>query len=92
MASRSQSKLWTALAGLAVGGVLLWMWSSWDTGTTTLYLAAASFAAAAFWGLQYVFLTARVILDKMSLSQDEEASSEGQEDAGDSEVPDELET
>ena len=84
--------LWTALAGLAVGGVLFWLWWAWDAGTITLYVATTSLVAAAFCGLQYLFLTARVVLGKPALPQDEEASSDQQEETDGSEAPEEAET
>ena len=64
MVSAKRSNLLVAIAGLVVGGALLWMWWAMKTGDLTFYSAMVSSLVALFWGVRYAVLTGRLIVSK----------------------------
>jgi hypothetical protein len=63
--SITRTKLAVAAAGVAVGGVLIWLWTKGGSKHVNLYGALGSFLIAVLWGGQYALLRCRRLLRRI---------------------------
>ncbi|MGW8257260.1 MAG: hypothetical protein ACWGMZ_07240, partial [Thermoguttaceae bacterium] len=68
------SKMAVAIIGGCVGMGLLMIWQNWYNNNVIFYAALLAFLVAVFWGIQYVFLTIRLLTNESVQSEADHVS------------------